>query len=267
MPATFPAVSAASDPYAIVLKPPAFLQTAQENHVFVAKGVVRPGERASKSFMLPKLDGMTALLLGVGIEWSFHSPDGDTIVPGKTGNHDGYEYAAAPDGMAAFTLKHPEPGRWTVAIVSPGTDTTTAYAIDIRADGPAEEVAHLETMLGDSGPKDSFLARPGDPVFVRAYVAREGQPVLGTRWDIRAVTPRDSVIAIPVYDDGRHADGSIGDGVFVGSSRFLVLRRSQRDPRPRVVRQPAALEDLQLEVLGVAIAAGLEAQGGDLAVA
>jgi hypothetical protein len=217
MTATIPATAAAPGPYDVVLEPPAFLQPVGENHVFVAKGVVRPGGKESKSFVLPKVEGMTALLLGDEITWSFRSPRGDTIVPGKTADLAGYDYAAEEDGIAAFTFKDPEPGRWTVAIEAAGTGTTAAYAVDIRADGRAEEVAHLETMLRDSRPNDSFFARPGDPVFVRAYVARRGQPVPGARWDIRALTPRDSAIAIHVFDDGRHADGSMDDGVFVGA--------------------------------------------------
>ena len=90
--------SADSALYDVVLKPPAILQETGENHVFVEKGVLRPGTKETRSFVLPQLDGMTALLLGDEVTWSFRSPGGDTIVPGETANHAGYEYAAAQIG-------------------------------------------------------------------------------------------------------------------------------------------------------------------------
>ena len=74
----------------------------------------------------------------------------------------------------------------------------------------------------------------------------------------------DDYIATALQSDVFRNSSSL---INFGSSRISVIRSSQYDPRPRVVRHAAALEDLELEVLGVAVAAGLKAQGGDLAVA
>jgi hypothetical protein len=221
--------------YDVELKPPATHQAA-DYHVFVAKGVLKPGAQETKRFILPKLARMGGLLLGEGVTWSFHTPSGKVIVPGETKSGAGYNYAVARAGMASFSLEHPEQGAWTLVMESSRADTAVAYAIDILSAGPAEETAHLEMMLRDSDPNTSFLARPGDPVFVRAFVAKDGRPMPGTKWDVRALTPSDSAIAIPVFDDGRHADGSAGDGVAVGSivakgpDGFYQLRAEVQTP-------------------------------------
>jgi hypothetical protein len=87
----------------------------------------------------------------------------------------------------------------------------------VQTRGSVDETAHIETMLGDSGPDQSFRAQPGDPVFVRVFVANRGQSLPGMHWRVQALTPRDSLIEIPVFDDGMHADGEAGDGVSVGA--------------------------------------------------
>jgi hypothetical protein len=137
-------------------------------------------------------------------------------VPGDSATHTGNEYTLAKVGVAALTLDNPEQGRWMLTITS-RDDTAVGYAIDVSTDGPIEETAHLELMLRNSAPSTMVVARPGDPVFVRTFLTKNGKPVAGTHWDVLAHTPRDSVIGIPVFDDGHHADGRADDGVFVGA--------------------------------------------------
>jgi hypothetical protein len=197
------------------LKPPSY-GTNPDNCVFRAVGSLRPGAGEKKSFVLPELDAVKMMLFGNGLSWSFQSPAGKTIVPGKTNLGTG-EYGDTGLGFAVFSLEHPEQGPWTLDIAAPQSDTAVSYAILIDADGAREEVAHIETMPREGDPGVSFQARPGDPVFIRTFVSRNGRPVPGVQWDVRAVTLVDSCIAIPVFDDGRHADGGAKDGIHVGA--------------------------------------------------
>ena len=241
-PALLAAVAAATigarppaDLYQVELKPPDLLRAYGENHLFVVAGTLGPGMQETRSFVLPRIARMRVLLAGNGVSWSFRAPGGDTIVPGVTGNRPGYEYGRAGDGLAAMALENPEKGTWTVAITS-RADTALGFALDIAADGPAEEEAHFELLLAASDPGPSIVARPGDAVFVRTFIARNDTLVRGSRWDLRARTPRDSAIAIPVFDDGAHADGAAGDGVFVGAlvaegnDGIYTLRAEGRTP-------------------------------------
>ena len=202
--------------YQVVLAPPDFQRTTDDTHVFAASGVLQPHAQDTASLVLPKLSRIRVLLLGGGARWSFYSPGGGAILPGRTANHPGYEYAQANDGLALFTLENPDRGRWKVVIES-RAETTLAYGVDISTDGPAEEAVHLELVEPGAKPSTSIVAQPDSPVFVRTFISRNGGPVPGASWDVRARTPRDSVVTIPVFDDGKHADGKAGDGVCVGA--------------------------------------------------
>src|SRR2546425_154636 len=73
------------------IKSPSY-ETNPDNCVFRAIGSLLPGAVEKKSFVLPKLDGVKMMLFGNGLSWTFHSPAGKTIVPGKTnlGTEDEY---------------------------------------------------------------------------------------------------------------------------------------------------------------------------------
>ena len=111
----------------------------------------------------------------------------------------------------------PESGLWTVVAQSTEVDTTVDYGVFVRGDGPLEEAAHLETLLPNSNPNFAATPQPGAPVLVRVFVARNGEPVRGVSWKVSAETPRESTVVIPVFDDGRHADGKANDGISVGA--------------------------------------------------
>ena len=72
-------------------------------------------------------------------------------------------------------------------------------------------------MPGDGDPKVVIRVNPGEPVFVRAFIANDDRPVPGVRWQVKARTPAGAIILIPVMDDGLHADGAAADGIFVGA--------------------------------------------------
>jgi hypothetical protein len=121
------------------------------------------------------------------------------------------------DGVWILAVKHPEAGVWTVTVDATASKGRATYSIDIRADDPVVEEAHLEVMPRDGNPRVVNLARPGAPVYVRVFVATDDRPLPGVRWNVLAHTPSDSVITVPVMDDGQHADGAAGDGIFVGA--------------------------------------------------
>jgi hypothetical protein len=220
--------------YEAKLMSPRLGQIPSNNHVLVFEGSLPPGGRATKSFVLPKLAAMSVLLVGDGVRYSFRSPHGETIVPGETEGRPGLQYVDGAEG-AGFTLDAPEQGAWSL-IVESKSDRGVAYAVDVRSEGSAEEVAHLETMLHDSDPSLSFLARPGEPVFVRTFVTVGGCPVTGTTWDIQVRSPKGVIISLQAHDDGRHADGAANDGISVGAfmaespDGFYELRATAHSP-------------------------------------
>lgn len=198
------------------LKPPSY-GSAPDNFVFRAVGLLKPGAVEKKPFVLPRLDGLKMMFFGNGLSWSFRTPAGKTIVPGKTELGTEGEYGDTGLGFSGLLLQHPEQGRWTLDVAAPKSDTAVSYAILIETDGTREEVAHLETMPRGGNPRISFSARQGDPVFIRAFVSRNGRPVPGVAWSVRATTLVDSCMTIPVFDDGLHGDEAAGDGVYVGA--------------------------------------------------
>lgn len=200
----------------VKLRPPDLLKATGQNHVFVTAGMLPPDSQQTKSFVLPKLTHANVLLLGRGVSWTLRSPGGAVIAPRETGKHPGYEFAQERGGLAALRLDDPEKGAWTVTIANQA-DTTAKYGMDIWSEGPADEIAHLELIVPPSNPTVRVVARPGDAVYVRTFIANRGELVRGSRWDVRASVTPDSEIVIPVFDDGAHADGAPNDGVFVGA--------------------------------------------------
>jgi CARDB protein len=198
------------------LRPPDLLKPTGQNHVFVAAGIVPRDSAQTRSFVLPTLTQANVLLLGRGVSWTLRSPGGAVIAPRETGKHPGYEFAQGRGGLATLRLDDPKQGMWTVTIANQA-DTSAKYGIDVWTEGPADESAHLEIMSLSSGPGTSIVARPGDAVYVRTFVANRGKPLRATHWNVRARMAPDSEIAIPVFDDGAHADGAPNDGVAVGA--------------------------------------------------
>lgn len=205
------AVAPVLDPsvYAVRLKPPSLEPGETDNFVFQRVGLIHPRGVEETTFVLPKLPNLKGLLLGDRLAWSFRSPRGETILP-EPGTPESL-------GMAFLYLDDPEEGLWTVRVASAAQDTAAQYAVQLFFDGPAEEMAGLETIVVGKDHPRGFVARPGDPVFIRATVVKRRRAVTGTHWDVWARTPSDSYLVVPLFDDGRHADGQADDGVFVGA--------------------------------------------------
>lgn len=259
-----PAEVAEPDPsvYQVELSPPALDQKPGENHVFTDKGNLEPGTPVTRRFVLPKMARMTALLMGEGVRYEFQSSDGTTIVPGETRNRSGFMSLGAQHGLYGFSLDRPDPGTWTITVAVTEDGGPTSYSIDIQSEGAAAENAHVETLLSNSTLRLSAFVHPGEPVYVRAFILGAGKPVAGVDWYIEALTPSDKKITIPVYDDGSHADGGAGDGVFVGAivaegpGGFYRIRASGRSPSGAELLVTEMLEVRTGSEAGVADPAG-----------
>src|SRR5262249_36892402 len=110
------ALPAAEEPNATVysdtLRPPLLHRGGGDDNVFATQGLVGPGASEKRTFVLPAMQRVTALLLGKGVRYTFRAPSGATFVPGKTPNRPGFESSGeSPQvpGYSGFTLDHPEP--------------------------------------------------------------------------------------------------------------------------------------------------------------
>jgi hypothetical protein len=229
--------SSAGEPpllFNLSLSPP-LLGESVENHVFAVTGSVVAKNPTTLSFVVPETEGLTATLLGEHVRWSFRSPSGRVIIPGETKKRDDYEYEGG-GGISVFHLNRPAKGTWTVLVRSTTPDSAAAYAIDVELDGHVPVVAHLETVIDGALPNTRNFATHGAVIYIRTFVADRGSPIAGVQWDVQVRTQADSSFMIPVYDDGKHADGAPADGISVGAFRAqaqdggYTLRAACRGP-------------------------------------
>ena len=214
--------------YDVTLRPPR-LHNFGDTHLSAVVDSFRPRSRATKTFMLPALRDMNVIMLGDStLRYSFRSPSGRQFVPEGVYKGDGYTSGGAGE-CRILIVEHPEPGDWSVTVDATASSASGFYAIEITSNGAAEEQAHLETMACDSDPRFNTSVEPGTPIYVRAFVLNGECPVPGVRWSVHAdwigdpthdslaaKTSRESWQEVPVFDDGRHADGAAEDGVYVG---------------------------------------------------
>ncbi len=203
--------------HGVVLKPIDILDTDDDSDLFGISGVLRRNQRQSQTFFLPKVADATFELIANGLRFEFRAPNGTTIVPGETGDLPGYQYFAAGPGLSAFQLANPPSGNWVVTATSLGSEDSIPYLITVGSFDLSRERAHLELLVGYSGPATVVDAHPNERVFVRAFLSRAGQLVTGGQWTLQIVRPDYAFEPLQVFDDGLHADGEPRDGVAVGS--------------------------------------------------
>ncbi|MEW6364201.1 MAG: choice-of-anchor X domain-containing protein [Acidobacteriota bacterium] len=110
----------------------------------------------------------------------------------------------------AFELREPEAG---------------VYRVEIRSDVPAVTVVTAEpsselTLKTWAGPLSRL---PGEPVVLHAELQDGSAPLAGGHVTARLAAPNKKAGGEPVdlFDDGQHADGAAGDGVYaVGMSEL-----------------------------------------------
>lgn len=191
--------------------PPPDLRNRDETNFSAVVGLLRPRERESKKFILPKLANIKALVAGDStLRYEFRAPSGRRLALGATPDSGDYK-SGGMGGLNFFLLERPEAGEWSVTVDATKSSDSASYGIVIGSDGPVEEQGHLEAMTRDS-PESNASVRPGTLVYVRAFVLKGDRPVPGVEWNVTARTPKDSLLFIPVFDDGLHADGAANDG-------------------------------------------------------
>jgi len=214
--------------YDVTLRPP-ILRKSGDTHLSAVVDSIQPRSQATKTLIVPRLEDMNVTMLGDStLRYSFRSPSGRRFVPDGIYKGDGYTSGGAGQ-FRILVVQHPEPGNWSVTVDATASSASGFYAILINSNGAAEEQAHLETMVRDSDSRFNTSVEPGTPVYVRAFVLNGERPVPGVRWSVRAdwiddpthdslavKTARESWQEIPVFDDGRHADGAAEDGIYVG---------------------------------------------------
>jgi len=243
-----PPAARRSDPsvesiYDVTLRPPR-LHNFGDTHLSAVVDSFLPRSRATKEFILPPLWRMDVIMLGDStLRYSFRSPSGRRFVPEGVYKGDGYISGGAGE-FRILIVEHPEPGNWSVTVDATASSRSGFYAIEISSNGAEEEQAHLETMARDSDSRFNTSVEPGTLVYVRAFVLNGERPVPGVRWSVQAdwigdpthdslaVIPprRGSWQEVPVFDDGRHADGAAEDGIYVG-----ILHTRESDGLYRVV--------------------------------
>lgn len=187
------------------------------SEIYGAEGTVPAGQTVEKKFFVPSLSQISVIMSGKGLLVRFQPPQGEAIIPGTTANNDVYTYFSDEGiGLSGFSYTKPPVGEWSVRFSAP-KDQSVEYGLAVETDDATAAVAHVESMLKDSDPRFSFLAKPGDTVFIRTFLTQGGKILPGTTWTIIAETPSKTKVMIPVHDDGQHADGQANDGVAVGA--------------------------------------------------
>jgi hypothetical protein len=199
----------------VQLGSPRFDQDVDNNMIVVA-GIAKPSRDTTLAFVLPATKAMYAETYGDSISWVFRASDGSVVVPGAPTNSANYT-KSAPGDLPGFVLRNPATGQWHVDVKAAGR-SAAAYMLVVSVDDQPF-LAHLEVMARSDLPRVSNSARPGDIVFVRAFMTDKARPVAGISWAVSATRPDTGQIVISVHDDGRHLDGAAGDGVYVGAFR------------------------------------------------
>jgi hypothetical protein len=202
----------------VQLRPPVFRWIGNERLV-LAGGKLQPGATEKRTFAVPKLEGIAVVLGGDStIRYALRRPGGKTVIPEDTPEDAEYHILARDAGLWMLTFKQPEDGQWELTASAPTSNTAAQFSYDVRADDPIVEQAHLEVFPRGGDPRVVNRVAPGDPVYVRVFVATEDRTVRGVRWDVKVASwPDGSPVNVAVEDDGHHADGTTNDGIFVGA--------------------------------------------------
>ncbi|NQU43398.1 VWA domain-containing protein, partial [bacterium] len=130
------------------------------------------------------------------------NPDGKAVSRRSSETLEEVRWFSAPT-YQLVTVRSPQAGRWRV-----DSSTIEGDRVIVLTD--------LELVLDDF---ESYV-RPGERTWLLARLVTEGQtvtePTILSRLVIRAQVKASTSAVIPLADDGEHADGSAGDGLFGG---------------------------------------------------
>lgn len=238
--------------FRVHLPSPRLEQGELETIVHLSVGGVPPLGVVESSFVVPRLERMSAMLLGQHVKLEFQSPAGKRFVPGTTRNGHGFE-STWTEGIGGASFTRVEPGRWIVRARADGGPDSGSYFVEVKTRDPRAGVAHLECMPLDKSLAPEPYARDGDPVYIRAFVVQGDSVRRDVTWDLRATNAEGNHHwSIPTYDDGQHADSLAGDGIAVGvvrasdDERFVSILAEGRGPDGATF---GAMERFEVEVV------------------
>jgi hypothetical protein len=183
-------------------------ETSQDDSLRAMPAIVDTvpsGQVAEQSFVIPHTTAAHIMLVSTDATLTLETPTGGMITPADTATVDGLTYYGEPgSGFAGFHIDHPAAGTWVAHVDGTAAASTQTYAVMVEYASPY--VAEMSTP--------SLSLHPGDTLRVRAAISLEGTPVPSVAWTCYLVRPDDSVISLPVFDDGAHDDGSADDGTY-----------------------------------------------------
>lgn len=178
--------------------------------------------RAQWQGVLPVENGRARVLLFApqGTKWdlAIRSPSGDTQRAAELLAKDsraaafGAELAAVPGDYFAFD--NIENGDWELQLESSSNRVDSGFLL-VEGDSTTRLVsyaAHRRQLVGESiGLIAQLSAEDGEKV----VLANDAGEVIDA--SLRVTAPNGGVNHHPMFDDGQHADGAAGDGIFGGS--------------------------------------------------
>jgi hypothetical protein len=188
-----------------------------ETTVHMSGAALPNGARIDTSFVVPRLDAMSATIMAAHVTLEFESPNGTRFIPGVTPDRVGFT-SAWGGGLGFAEFAPVEPGRWRVRARSDGASDSAYYFVQVETRDAKSAVAHLEVIPLAALNAKRMYPRDGDAVYVQAYVAEGDSLRRDVTWNLYcADDTRHWRVAL--HDDGRHADGRAGDGLSVAAVR------------------------------------------------
>ncbi len=134
------------------------------------------------------------------------------VLEGPTGN---VEPLAESADSVAFKVQSPQ-GLWSLRAIPPEPAPTVSWFVEVTVVGPFA----LHTQVGvaevtrDASGWNAELPRVGSPVAIRAVPWQERALAEGCVLSATIQDPNGFEKTLALYDDGRHMDASLGDGVY-----------------------------------------------------
>jgi len=178
----------------------------------IAAGVVPAGTTAQGSFSLPAA-GRTTLYLNWplgSLGWTLTDPGGHTITPAIAAADPDVDYLALEllGYTGAYVITGTVQGTWHYQIDAPAAGAEQPQEIPFRV------VALHTTPVALTATATPWQAPGGSVVISGTLTYSATTPLAGATVNAAVSRPDGVVDAVPLYDDGAHADGAAADGTY-----------------------------------------------------
>ena len=179
-------------------------------HTEAAIGTISAGEVQSRTLVIDQAPAMVAMLYPSGeLGLVLVSPSGKRIDPAVANADVDIDFSQGdiPGGKtAAYSLRNPELGRWTVQVTGV-SGTGIAYAASTWIQDP-------RVTLDGGFARDSIAT--GEDLVLQATLRAQGVPLLGASAHAFIEIPGGGSVGIALRDDGSNGDVTAGDGIYSG---------------------------------------------------